>query len=647
MGIDWSRIKGFWTAEEIPRWIGLSLVGILLFGLGSLAYLNVRETQDRLAFETHRRHLSSMDLLVTTLAGIRPSNTAAHQRVLRSYAYGHACETLRVVNGTDKIVASLSVDEVGQPRTPDPELGDGYPDRREWRQLPKTHGTIARAVFRIPIPNLSGDDEDLTAPGRYVEGILLRPYSSGVSMATISNGIVALMVIGMFFLLYRAMRRHFRSMALISENLMNRGDRIKSDLHELRLADTQSALAVQWNRLIDLIEDLSTAEKRSSASTELMLALEKSKRGELADVVDILPYGVMHLGGHGTVSYANPVAQCLMGLTVEPGEYVSLDADELSPTGRLIRDVVRNTFTTDPATSAYSLSTESVEADDGSTTYRVRVLPFNKRERRGECVVLIADISQQVRAERSAGEFVSQVTHELRTPLTNIRAYAETLSSGVVDDPKAVAECYNVITKETRRLGRLIEDVLSMSQLEVGSIQLQINDVDLRALLGDSVRDLRGLADEKEIDMQVALPSKLPVIQGDRDKLAVVVNNLLGNALKYSHAGGTVRVGCQITAEEVLISVKDNGIGIDPADHERIFQKFQRGSAAEVAQIEGSGIGLTTAREIARQHGGDIEVMSEPGQGAAFIVHLPLIEASGALGRNAGPKPEERACPES
>jgi signal transduction histidine kinase len=647
VGFDWSRFKGFWAAEEIPRWIGLSLVGILLFGLGALAYLNVQETQARLTYEARRQHLSSMDLLVTTLAGIRPSDTAAHQRVLRSYAYGHACETLRVVNGNGRIIASLSVDEVGQPRPSDPELGDGHPDRRDWRRLPKAHGTIGRAVFRIPIPNLSGDNGDPTAARRYVEGILLRPYNSTVSMTTISNGIVALMVIGMFFLLYRAMRRHFRSMALISENLMNRGDRIKSDLQELRLSDTQSALAVQWNRLIDLIDDLSTAEKRSTASTELMLALEKSKRGELADVVDILPYGVLHLGGHGTVSYANPVAQCLMGLTLEPGEFVSLDAAELTPTGSLTRDVVRNAFNADSATSGYSLSTESVDADDGSTTYRVRVLPFNKRERRGECVVLIADISQQVRAEQSAGEFVSQVTHELRTPLTNIRAYAETLSSGVVDDPKAVAECYNVITKETRRLGRLIEDVLSMSQLEVGSIQLQINDVDLRALLGDSVRDLRGLADEKEIDMQVALPSKLPVIQGDRDKLAVVVNNLLGNALKYSHAGGTVRVGCQITAEEVLISIKDNGIGIDPADHERIFQKFQRGSAAEVAQIEGSGIGLTTAREIARQHGGDIEVMSEVGQGAAFIVHLPLIEASGALGRGTGPKQEESACPES
>jgi signal transduction histidine kinase len=101
------------------------------------------------------------------------------------------------------------------------------------------------------------------------------------------------------------------------------------------------------------------------------------------------------------------------------------------------------------------------------------------------------------------------VTHELRTPLTNIRAYTETLSSGMFEDPKVITECYNVITKETRRLSRLVEDMLSVSQLEVGSIELHVDNVDLKALLGDGVRDVRGLADEKNIDIQLVLPAKL------------------------------------------------------------------------------------------------------------------------------------------
>jgi two-component system phosphate regulon sensor histidine kinase PhoR len=241
-------------------------------------------------------------------------------------------------------------------------------------------------------------------------------------------------------------------------------------------------------------------------------------------------------------------------------------------------------------------------------------------------VVLIRDVSQQFRGERAREEFVTQVTHELRTPLTNIRAYAETLSSGMFDDPKVVTECYNVITKETRRLSRLIEDILSISQLEVGSIALEVDSVDLITLLNEGVRDVRGLADEKSIDIQLLLPSKLEPIRADRDKLSVVVNNLLGNAIKYTPPDGNVVVGCQPSGDELVITVKDNGIGIDLADHGRVFEKFQRAEDPEVQKETGSGIGLYTAREIVRRHGGDIELVSTKGEGATFVVRLPHRE---------------------
>ena len=248
--------------------------------------------------------------------------------------------------------------------------------------------------------------------------------------------------------------------------------------------------------------------------------------------------------------------------------------------------------------------------------------------RSGSCVVLVRDISQQLRSDRAREEFVLQVTHELRTPLTNIRAYAETLSSGMLDDPKVITECYNVITKETRRLGRLIEDILNVSQLEAGSMQLVIDDVDVLALVSDAVGDLRGLAEDKGIDLKLALPAKLPSFRGDRDKLTVVINNLIGNALKYTNQGGEVCVACQANDDRLLLTVKDNGIGIDPSDQEGIFEKFQRGSDPEALQQTGTGIGLTTAREIVSRHGGRIEVMSTKGEGATFVVTLPLSGAN-------------------
>ena len=245
----------------------------------------------------------------------------------------------------------------------------------------------------------------------------------------------------------------------------------------------------------------------------------------------------------------------------------------------------------------------------GSIAYsRHGRVPTYQAQRRGDCLVIIRDVSQQARAERAREDFVAQVTHELRTPLTNIRAYAETLSSGMFDDPKVITECYNVITKETRRLSRLIEDILSVSQLEVGSIQLHVDDVDLRALLEEGVRDVRGLADEKKIDIQLVLPSKMEPIRADRDKLAVVVNNLLGNAIKYTPAEGDVQVGCQYTGDNLVLTFKDNGIGIDTEDLRRVFEKFQRGSNQEVQSEIGSGIGLFTAR-ASQQRSSELWVM--------------------------------------
>lgn len=645
----WKRFKSFWTAEEIPRWIGLSLVGILVFGLGAVGLFSVRETQQRLSAGLQRGHEASLDMLVVALAHIDQADTTVQQRVLRSFAYRHPCQRLRVVGQEGLVTASMDIGAIGKPATAYADTGAWRSRGKEFRTLPSESDGVHRRAFRVPIPSSesargtgNGGASSTTPvvvgaqPGagepRFVEGILVTEvYAEGLTAGgwtTVSTGVITLLVIGAFFLLYRLMRRHFRTMARISDHLLARGDQIEQDLQLLRLTDTDSAVARQWNRLIDLVDELSTAQRRSSASAELTQALEKSKRGELADVVDVIPQGLLYVVDCGTLAYANPAARQLMGLDAEYSQRVPLCELQLGPTGMVIVKKVGESLGPE---GSYNSVSDTFEVDSGDTTFRLRVLPFNKRQRRGECVVMITDISQQVRAERSSSEFVSQVTHELRTPLTNIRAYAETLSSGVFDDPKVITECYNVITKETRRLGRLIEDVLSMSQLEVGTIQLRIDDVDLRVLLTDSVRDLRGLADERQIDMQVSLPSKLPVIQGDRDKLAVVVNNLLGNALKYASSGGSVAVGCQVSAEEILITVKDDGMGITPADHDRIFEKFQRGSSPEVSEIEGSGIGLTTAREIARRHGGDIEVMSAESQGATFIVHLPVTETHNSM----------------
>jgi signal transduction histidine kinase len=424
--------------------------------------------------------------------------------------------------------------------------------------------------------------------------------------------------VGVLGVVYHAMRRHFRGVACVGGRLVAHADHLEDELVSLRVADSLGVVASSWNRLIDLVEHLRTEAERSTAATELRQVLERSSGGELADAIDAVPDGLFIVADDDVLVHCNAAANHLMGWM--PGDAARPRLGELKPneTGLAILAVVEKTKGAD---GSYQGHNELVESNGSS--FRVRVVPQQSDRRHGAAVVVITDVSQQVRADRAREEFVSQVTHELRTPLTNIRAYAETLSSGMFDDPKVVSECYNVINKETRRLTRLIEDILSMSQLEVGSIKILIDDVDVRALIQEAVRDVRATAEERKIDIQAVLPAKLGSIRADRDKLAVVLNNLLGNALKYTARNGEVRIGCQQTDDHLLITVKDNGIGIDKEEQQHIFEKFHRSADPTVRAEPGTGIGLTTAREIARRHGGDIEVMSEKDKGSTFVVRLP------------------------
>jgi PAS domain S-box-containing protein len=388
--------------------------------------------------------------------------------------------------------------------------------------------------------------------------------------------------------------------------------------------DTLDSVTSSWNELVDLTQRLRTSVQRDEANHELSKALERSSGGAVAEAINALPDGILYIADDLRFEYVNAAAQRLMGWNVDETKRHSLRDAQATGVGRQVLNLLRESRQED---GYFQPRTEVLTAQDSEgneqSSYRVVIIPLQRSRQQGHCVAVVRDVSQQLRAERAREEFVAQVTHELRTPLTNIRAYTETLSSGMFEDPKVIAECYNVITKETRRLSRLIEDILSVSQLEVGSIELRVDNVDIKTLLSEALRDVRGVAEEKNIDVQLVLPAKLEPIRGDRDKLAVVVNNLLGNALKYTPKDGNVIIGCQVGNESVVLTFKDNGYGIDPKDHARVFEKFQRGSEPEVLQERGTGIGLYTAREIVRRHGGDIELISARQKGSTFMVRLP------------------------
>ncbi|MGB2985272.1 MAG: ATP-binding protein [Phycisphaerae bacterium] len=635
----WKWFRRFLTAEEVPRWFGLSLVLIYLVGLGSVAHYGIVQARREGAVYFQRSGCYAVSLLAKQLSALPggdvsdPKLVGAYQRALRDFTANVPTRSLRVVDSDGRIIASTNMTEIGTPvenrcHTPGGEFEGGLMPG-DW-EVTSVSVPRQNAPDTLVLARLSASDDSGTV--LYLEA-RLPPEPPGVSSLADQARTLAivLVVLGALFVVYRCLREQLRGMSRIADRLQSHGDRLEDELSSLHIADTIDGVTSAWNELVGLTQRLREAVQRSEAAEELSRALQGSSDGALAEALSAVPDAIIYIADEGRFEYANSAACRLLGWADGEAKQTTLSEAHAQGIGAQVLDLLRDALQPDGFFEARNkVLTADNEDGQNLSSYRVRVIPLPQARHQGECVVLVRDVSQQIRAESAREEFITQVTHELRTPLTNIRAYAETLSSGMFDDPNLITECYNVITKETRRLSRLIEDILSVSQLEVGTIELAIGDVDLKTLLGEGVRDVRGVADEKNIDLQLVLPAKLELIRGDRDKLAVVINNLLGNAIKYTPANGNILVGCQFTGNGVVITVKDNGLGIDPADHGRIFEKFQRAGDPEVQSEPGTGIGLYTAREIVRRHGGGIELVSEKGKGSTFLVRLPHQESRAA-----------------
>ncbi len=656
-------LRNFWTAEEVPRWFGLSVVLVYLFGVGTVSFLgmsNLRSESDSQSVSYSRYALGSLSMQLSHINCTDKDGPKVAGEV-RSLLYDFASQlpvsSLRLVNDQRQIIASIDPDEVGTTAL-SPESSTSVLvqtknytvrcdlDGNEVHQMSTAviASDLQDQLAGLVLADLKAEpartetstvslavDKSTSSKAMSLEaGFLVTVPDSSLFTAYAESSIVVLVLLGVLFVLHRCLRRKFKNLSLIARRLEASHDQVADTLSALKLSNEADIITASWNQLVDLTQELSEDVSRNHANEELTRALAQSGGGALSEALQALPDGLVFINEDGLLVYANAAAERIAGFKASDTEPTSVE--DLNATGLGLK-VVELIKRASGSSGVFTPLSETIEPDSDQNSgasstvmeghYKVWVLPIIKGRQDGGCLVVIRDVSQQIRADRAREEFVTQVTHELRTPLTNIRAYAETLSSGMFDDPNVVTECYNVINKETRRLSRLIEDILNVSQMEVATISLNMQPVDLNALLSESVRDVRGLADEKNIDIQLTLPAKMEPIEADRDKLTVVLNNLLGNAIKYTLADGNVVVGCQLKPGFVVVTVKDNGIGIAPEDHACIFEKFQRANDERVQAQSGTGIGLYTAREIVRRHGGEIELHSAKNEGSTFMVRLP------------------------
>ena len=258
--------------------------------------------------------------------------------------------------------------------------------------------------------------------------------------------------------------------------------------------------------------------------------------------------------------------------------------------------------------------------------FDLRVVPIGNTNGNGSAGALgvFFDITRTERLELVRQEFLSNVSHELRTPLTAIMAFVETLESGAREDPESCQRFLSIIRKNASRMHGLIDDILELTTIEGGNVQLRAAPVDLHALVDDVYASLATRADAQSIKLRNEVaPGTL--VYADARRLEQMLTNLVDNGIKFTRANSTVTVSHEAgTRDRILVS--DNGDGI-PAQHlERLFERFYRVDRARSREMGGTGLGLAIVKHLALLHGGEITVQSELGKGSTFTIHLPKTQ---------------------
>jgi len=220
-------------------------------------------------------------------------------------------------------------------------------------------------------------------------------------------------------------------------------------------------------------------------------------------------------------------------------------------------------------------------------------------------------------------DFLADVSHELRTPITALRVSNELLSEAAGEDPDTRAEFLESSRQQLERLDWLAQNLLELSKLDSGLVLLDLRPDDLRAAVESSAEQARASAARRGLTLELSLPHNPVRIRHDPQRIGQVVTNLVGNSLKFTPRGGSVRVGLEPTAEGARITVSDTGVGIDASELPRIFDRFYRGSLANEARGSGSGLGLAIVKSIVDLHAGRVAVDSRLGVGTTFTVSLP------------------------
>jgi two-component system, OmpR family, phosphate regulon sensor histidine kinase PhoR len=378
----------------------------------------------------------------------------------------------------------------------------------------------------------------------------------------------------------------------------------------------------------DTLEALGNSLNQTAGRLDRTIRTLTEERNLSSAILGSMVEGVAVVNGAERLVFANPGFAEILGLDIPPVSGSSLL--EIVRQRELI-DAVRQVLG-----GEHRVEAEIVTGTARQHFFAATVASVRAGETSG-AVIVLHDITALRKLERIRRDFVANVSHEFRTPLTAIQGFAETLIAGAINDPNNRDRFLAIILDHSRRLARLTEDLLRLSEMDAERLELEVRRVSVPQLVESCYETAQRRAAEKGLNLSLELPSNLPDVAGDNRRLQEILQNLLDNAIQYTLPNGKILLSAEIKNDDVVLTVADTGIGIPQADQPRIFERFYRVDAARSREAGGTGLGLAIAKHLIEAHGGRIWVESEVGIGSKFHVSVPIFDPERAVVRVPSP----------
>jgi two-component system phosphate regulon sensor histidine kinase PhoR len=369
----------------------------------------------------------------------------------------------------------------------------------------------------------------------------------------------------------------------------------------------------------DETQDLADAFNRMSDALRDMVGNLSEERNKLSAVLDTMTDGVVVIRrrfylrrGEGMIELMNLAAQELLGIPVMGSvgsRFMEVIKDE-----QLQNLVYRASETNE---QQYS----EVELLQPRRYFGSVATPLLSSEGDEGVLLTLHDLTRVRQVDITRKQFVSNVSHELRSPITSIKAMAETLEGGALDEPSVAYEFVSRIHSEIWRMNNIVDELLQLSILDSGQVSLDIKPFDLNGLINEVKDEFATIAESNNVILTTVFED-LPEVNGEKEKIRQVLVNLIDNALKFTLPGGAITMSSKIMGSEILVGITDTGIGIEEDNQEQIFERFYRVDNSR--KYEGTGLGLSIAKHIIQAHGGSLWVRSKKEEGSTFYFSLVI-----------------------